>query len=134
MPEVIMPSGAKLNVTVAPFKDSRALTQAIMRSMKGLPLSNNPFDMDLAVLKDAFIEAATSPDVEVMLEKCFQRALYDGRRIEDALFNDPKIGEVARRDYGSICWAVVEANCKPFFEQALSMLKDRQVKKAGTPE
>lgn len=127
-------SGATLNVTTAPFQDANALLKALMKAAEGLPLAANPMEMDLAMLKDALIHAATSDAVEDALFKCFQRVQYDSQKMNRDLLDDPKIGDKVRGDYFMVCWHVIEVNCGPFFEQAFSLLKARQKTPAESPK
>jgi Phage tail assembly chaperone protein, TAC len=121
--EFILPSGAKVYMSVAPFQDAQALTKALMKSIKGVPLSDDVMSMDVSVLKDALIEAATSDDVQSAIFRCMERATYDGIKITRDLFDDKDIGLKARQDFYGICAKIIEFNCMPFFDQALSMLK-----------
>ena len=121
--EFTLASGAKLVVSQAPFVDAMALHKALLASVKGLPLSDDPMKMDLAVLKDAVISAAVSPEVEAALFKCGVRAIYNNRAVDHDLFDDEKIGTTAREDFYEIMWKIVEVNCGPFFKKAFSRLK-----------
>jgi hypothetical protein len=118
-------SGAKLTVSQAPFVDAMALHKALLSSVKGVKLSEDIFKMDVSVLKDVVVEAATSPAVEQAVFKCGARALYgpDMLSVSPALFDDPKIGTQAREDFYEIAWKIVEVNCSPFFKNAFSRLK-----------
>lgn len=116
-------SGAKLHVTVAPFQDAKALSKALIKSVGGVPLSDNLMNMDMSVFKDILVNAATSDEVESALVRCMERATYNGIKVNNGLFDDPTMGDNARKDYFLICTKIVEVNCLPFFEQALSKLK-----------
>lgn len=129
-----LPSQAKLHVTVVPFKDAMALTKSLMKAASGIQLARNPLDMDVTVLKDAMIAAATSEEVETAVFRCLERCTYEGIRVTPDLFNDKDLGEKARADYFSICGKVVEVNCAPFFDQTLSTLKTFLAGKNGSPK
>jgi len=116
-------SGAKLSVTQASFVDSMALHKALLASVKGLPLAQDITKMDLTVLKDMVVAAATSPEVEKALFRCAERATYESVRVNEELFDDQKIGNRAREDFYEIAWKVVEVNCGPFFKRTFSRLK-----------
>lgn len=123
--EKVLPSGAKLQITTAPFAEAHALLKALLSASKGLQLKTDVFQMDVSVLKDVMIEAATSDGVESALFRCMERAAYDGIKCSRTLFDDAKIGEQARADYYVIAWHVIEQNCAPFFGQAFSLLRER---------
>jgi len=127
-------SGAKLHVTVADFQDAKALTKAIIKSTAGVKLADDIMSMDVTVLKDVLVNAATSDEVDRLLMRCMERATYDGTKITPALFDDTKIGEALRGDYVSICGHIIAVNCQPFFVQALSTLKTYLAKKQNSPK
>jgi hypothetical protein len=128
--ECVLKSGAKLDVTEAPFGQALALQKAIMAAVKGLPLAADISKLDLSVLKDAVIAVATDDTVEKALFACFARATYNNIRVTEDLFNDVKLGTEARKDFYEISWKVIEVNCGPFFINAFSRLKGAF---AGTP-
>lgn len=129
-----LPSGGKLHVSVAPFQDAKALTKALLKASGMVKLAENPMDMDVSVIKDMLVQAATSDEVEAALFRCMSRATYDNLKITPELFDDQTIGDKIRRDYFLVCAKVVEVNCLPFFDQALSSLKTFLTKKSVTPE
>lgn len=116
-------SGASLVVSQAPFVDAMALQKALLASVKGLPLSADIMKMDVSVLKDGVIAAATSPEVEKALFQCAARATYENIVVSADLFDDPKIGTQARKDFYDIAWKIIEVNCGPFFKTTFSRLK-----------
>lgn len=132
--EHILPSGAQLNITVAPFADAHALLKAILRSVKGMSLPQNISEVDMSMagiagnpqlfgtVVDKILSVAVSDDVEKALFKCLERTTYDGVKIHPVIFDDPKYTDRIREDYYSICLKVIEANCKPFFKTAFSEL------------
>lgn len=131
--ELILDSGAKLVITVAPFQDAHGLLKAILRSVKGTDIANVdiPDSLEkmrnnlqaLSPLIDKVLSIATSDDVEVALFKCFQRVSYNDLKITRDLLDDPKIGDQLRQDYYTICYRVIEENCKPFFVRTFSGLR-----------
>ena len=132
--DCILPSGAKLHITVSTFVDSHALVKAIMKSVKGLNLPQNLNDTEMSIagamgnpqlmatIVDKILSVAVSDEVEVALFKCMERATYEEVKITRSIFDDLKLGEQAREDYFSICSKVIEANCKPFFKKTFSAL------------
>jgi hypothetical protein len=123
--EFSLPSGSKMVVSEAAYVDAIALFKALMKSVKGVPLSGDIELLNVTVLKDALIEAATSPEVDAALFKCADRAVYENVKVTPALFDDPKLKDVARGDYFLILWHVIEVNCGPFFGKTFSVLSER---------
>lgn len=120
-----LPTGSKLSVSEASYADANALLKALLRSAKGIPLAQDVLSMDVTVLKDAFIEASTSEDVDRAIFKCAERAVYENARVTRDLFDDPKLKDKARADYFLILWHVIEVNCGPFFGTTFSVLRER---------
>lgn len=118
-----LPSGAKLHVSTSDFQDAKALTKAIVKATSGIQLASNPMDMDVTIIKDLLVAAVTSDEIEAALFKCLARSTWNNIKVTSAIFDDPQFGEMARADYFIMCAKVVEVNCKPFFDQALSTLK-----------
>lgn len=108
MKEVILPSGAKLEITPSPFGTAKALFQAVLEEMKELKLDKN-LD-DVSVVKDLFCAGFSSKRIESALNECMKRVLYDGLKISDDTFEPVK----ARQDYLMACIEVAKENIHPF--------------------
>lgn len=121
--KVVLPSGAEFLVNEARFDDSDALTKALLKCAKGLPITKELFNMDVTMLRDPLIEAATSSEVSGFLFKCLNVCMYENMRVSKDLFDDPKVGSRIRRDYYPMAWEVIRVNCGPFFEQLTSWFK-----------
>lgn len=107
--EVKLPSGASLQITLAPFADGRALFKAVTEEMKGLRL--NPKDqVDVNFYKDLFCAALSSDKIEACVFKCAARALYNGERISVDTFEPPE----ARADYLHAMYEIALENLLPF--------------------
>lgn len=135
-----LPSGAKLAVTVAPFRDAWSLMKASLSTLKGMELKgidvkqklsalvlNDPKAIELIL--DRVVDFATSPEVEAAMWKCAKKALYipansdpayPGTEVNQNMFDEPSSGEKVREDYARIVFHLLEVNCKPFLAQALS--------------
>lgn len=107
--DVTMPSGAILHITASPFKDAKALYQALLEEAKTLKLDPER-EADFNFFKDLFCTGFSSKKIEACLEKCFDRCTYDGKRITGDTFEPI----TAREDYMSVCFAVAEVNVSPF--------------------
>ncbi len=115
-------SGAKLVVSEAAFEDADALMNALLESNLGIELKADIMNQDVTALKDAVIKAKTSKAFDEAFWKCARKAVYENTPVAKGLFDDPKLGAQARKDYFLIVWHVVEVNLRPFFEQTFSAL------------
>ncbi len=108
MKDVKLPSGATLSVMPAPFADSKALYQAVLKETKAIPLS---MQMEKAsLLKDLFCAGFSSKEIEACLWECFKRCLYNGVKIIPDTFEPVE----AREDYMKVCVEVAKENILPF--------------------
>ena len=126
--EFTLKSGAALVITPSSFADANQLKKALMKSAKDLNISSSSVKdikkMDVSAILNPVLDMCTSDEVEIALFKCFSRALYANQKVNQALFDDPKLAEQAREDYHEMCLKVIEVNCGPFFKQTFSMLND----------
>ena len=141
--EFTMPSGAKLHVSMAPFEDADELKNAILKAAKDLKMTEDILGIEMSTLaQDAgaltqlmgtLINAATSPDIKQAVFRCAARASYDKRKVDNALFDDPELGEKAREDYYAICMKIAEVNVLPFFKKVFSRSRKPTAKPAAVP-
>lgn len=134
--EVKLPSGAVLAVNDAPFSESKALFQALMRELRTIPMSEGTYN---SLLKDMFCTGFSSLAVEVELNKCMARCTYNvgagGMQIKSDTFEDRE----RRQDYVPACVEVIRENVGPFvktlsveFAAAMAMMLGFLTPKAGT--
>jgi hypothetical protein len=109
MKTVIMPSGAELKITVAPFAESKALYQAVAEEGKGLKLDPKQ-EVDVNFFKDLFCIGLASERIEKALQPCLRRVTYKGLKIDENTFEDVD----ARQDYFQVCIEVAKENLLPF--------------------
>lgn len=112
MKEVKLPSGAVLKITLSPFKEAKALYQAILKEAKSVGVSK---DMDVVALyKELFCVGFSSEEVEKHMWVCFQRCTYNSGkgdlRIDESTFEPLE----ARADYMQVCIEVMKENVLPF--------------------
>jgi hypothetical protein len=107
--EVKLPSGAILSIGLAPFKDGRALYQAVFDEMKFLKLDPS-VEIDANFYKDLFCMVTSSKKIEVALWKCMEKSLYNRNRITEDTFEP----EGARDDYMTLCYEIAKENIFPF--------------------
>ena len=120
--EFKLASGATLQVTVSEFKYAKKFQNEIFNAIRGLSNLKETEMMALAMT------VASSEPVEQAFFKCAERALYkpDGtdqtaQKVAPALFDDPKYGDAARREYQEIFSKVAEVNVKPFMQALFSV-------------
>ena len=113
MRKVTLPSGAELTVNIAPFKDAKALFQALLKEWKdmGPDLPSN--------LGKMFSSAFSSLEVEKALWPCLTRCLYNGEKITPDVFEPDE----ARQDFIPACLEAVSDDITPFTKGLFSESK-----------
>lgn len=119
--EVVLPSGAKLEMTLAPFSESEDLFSCFADCLKKVNVDMNADAEDLGThlnsLKEVFLNCLTSKELKSSLLRCLKRCSYNKRRITDwEIFEDVE----ARQDYLSVCWEVSRFNLAPFTKNLFS--------------
>jgi hypothetical protein len=110
--EFTLDSGAKLFVTQLSLSEGLALHRAVVKCM----LDNGLFGRkDREVTMRLFID----PAVMAAYEPAQAKTLYNGRKLDAALFDDPRAGEAASGDMMVIFDTVVAYNSR-FFPKASS--------------
>lgn len=118
--KVSLPSGAELEMTLAPFLEGRKLSKAIAKCLKEVNIdSNTEIEANLNTLKDLFMECLTSQEVEDSILACLKRCTYNKQRITSwDIFEDVN----ARQDYIPVCWEVCKFNLAPFTKNLFAKL------------
>lgn len=119
--KVSLPSGAELEMTLAPFMEGERLFTATAECLKGVKVDGNADVNDLTSnlnsLKDAFLSCLTSQAMKDAILACLKRCTYNKQRITSwDIFDDVN----AREDYLAICWEVVKFNLTPFTRSLFS--------------
>lgn len=131
--KVSLPSGAELEMTLAPFLEGERLfsaTAECLKSVKADGLNTEDITASFDSLKNAVLACITSKDMKEALLACMKRCTYNGQRITSwDVFEDIN----AREDYLSVCWEVVKFNLTPFtkslfakFSMSLGAIKASQ--------
>ena len=113
--EITTKGGAKLFVSHAAFEDGLALVKSVNRVMLDQKLfgaAGAGAETTLRLFGDA--------EVYACYLKCAEKATYNGRKLDSALFDDPKAGEEASRDLLEVFDAIVHHNTYRFFPLASS--------------
>lgn len=118
--KVSLPSGATLEMTLAPFLEGERLfsaTAECLKSVKADGLNTEDITASFDSLKNAVLACITSKDLKEALLACLKRCTYNGQRITSwDIFEDIN----AREDYLSVCWEVVKFNLTPFTRNLFS--------------
>jgi hypothetical protein len=117
--EIQLPSGATLEITLAPFKEGRALYQAIAEEAKGVKLDMQA-DIDGNLIKDLFCTGIASKKIEISLADCLKRCTYKGLKVTDDLFEP----EDSRQDYLPMLYEVAKENVSPFMKSLYAQFGD----------
>lgn len=119
--KVTMPSGAVLEIQVAPFLDAKKLYKAIAHELKTVSV-NADMELDLEMIKNLLCVVVESDRIEEAFNICAQRCLYNNCKISNDTFESLE----ARGDYLIVMREIIEANVAPFmkglFAQSKSLL------------
>lgn len=119
MKQIDLPSGAKLEIGLAPFKEANRLLKAFTLENKGSTIESRT-ELDVNLLKDLFCTSISSELINDALWECAKRCTYNGLKITPELFEP----ENARQDYLVVMWEVGKANLVPFMKSLFAKLGD----------
>ncbi len=130
--KVSLPSGAELEMTLAPFLEGRKLSKAIANCLKNINVdSNTELEANINTLKDVFVECLTSQEVEDSILLCLKRCTYNKQRVTSwDIFEDAN----ARQDYIPVCWEVCKFNLAPFMKSLFAKLSTYLGQTGTTPK
>ena len=133
--KVSLPSGAELEMTLAPFMEGERLFSATAECLKGIKVDGNADVQDLTSnlnsLKDMFLSCLTSQAMKDAILACLKRCTYNKQRITSwDIFDDIR----AREDYLAVCWEVVKFNLTPFMKSLTSKLSGLIEKGKTSPQ
>lgn len=132
MKEVQLPSGAILKITVAPFKDSKALYQAVVEELKAIKIDAtvemNPA-INITFYRDLLCTLLPSKKIEAALWECMKRSLYNDNRMSEATFEPVE----TRDDYLYACFEVAKENILPFMKSLYAEYAPLLGKAASSP-
>jgi hypothetical protein len=112
MSKVILPSGAELEIQLAPFEDGRKLQKAVAKELKSIKVSADLDLMDANFMKDVLCSAIASDEIMDALELCFKRCTYNKLKVSKETWEP----EEARGDYIQSSIEVLKANMLPFWK------------------
>ena len=108
---VVLPSGAKLDITEAPFSVAKELYRAVLAELKTLKIEGKT-EVDYNLLKDLFCTAFSSKAIDESLQACFKSVAYNSLRIDEKTWEPTE----ARGDYMDACLEVAQVNLAPFMK------------------
>jgi len=118
--KVSLPSGAVLEMTLAPFLEGERLFSATAECLKSVKidgLDTENLSASFESLKNVLLACLTSKAMKDALLDCLKRCTYNGQRITSwDIFEDLN----ARMDYLNICWEVCKFNLAPFTKNLFS--------------
>lgn len=119
--KVSLPSGAELEITLAPFLEGEKLFTAVAECLKSVKVDGNTdvkdFTSNINSLKDMFLSCLTSQNMKDAILSCLKRCTYNKQRITSwEVFDNIE----AREDYLVVCWEVVKFNLTPFTKSLFS--------------
>jgi hypothetical protein len=123
-----LPSGAILEMTMAPFEDGHKLLKAVSREIESTKITTGM--QDLEAIKNLMMRAIYSEEIERALIPCLARCKYNKQLVNTKLFSDETITDeekIRRRgDYLPVVKEVLMYNLTPFFISLGSLFKDIQ--------
>lgn len=102
MTQITVPSGADVQINIAPWQEAKILKQVFAREA-AFALHTYGVTLSLALIMQS------SRELEAQLDKCLARCLYNGQKIVDSTFDTPE----ARADLIDIQIACLKENLLP---------------------
>lgn len=121
-----LPSGAILEMTMAPFEDGHRLLKAVSKEIENTKISSSMQDFD--AIKSLMMRAIYSDEIARALTPCMERCKYNKKPVNKELFSDETISDdekvLRRGDYLPVIKEVMLYNLAPFFNSLGSLFKD----------
>lgn len=110
--EIVLASGAKLRLQVAPYEVADDLAAVIAEEFKPLKIDPNE-ELNLNLWKNGFLAVVASKNIRAALKPCLDRCLYNGERISPQTWEPLK----AREDAWEVFYLVAFENIRPFMNR-----------------
>jgi hypothetical protein len=120
-----MPSGAELEIALAPFQDAKTLCKKVARELKTIKMDgkeeifDDKMNINPMLIKDALLTVIDSEEIEEAISVCMKRCTYKGVRIDKDSFDS----EESRGDYFQVCYEVAKENLLPFMKGLFAQLE-----------
>jgi len=111
-----LPSGAILEINIAPFADANALNKAVAKELLKIKIDKELELEDPNFIKDIVCTAISSDEIMGALWLCFKRCTYNNLKLTEDIFEKAE----AREDFFSVCQIVLKENIGPFVKSLLS--------------
>lgn len=124
MKEYRLNTGAKLKISLAPFKESRELFKSFAKHLKVIDLSgvkNAQSEIDANMIKDIVLTVLSEDEIEQKIMDCSKWSTYNDFKITEQLLDDE---ESIREDYLEMMTFIAYENCLPFMKGLLPKLKE----------
>ncbi len=122
--KITLKSGAILDITRSPFVIGHKLFKTVLKELKDVNLKlglkegqtlGGLFELELTddalnTAKNGILTLLSSQEIEDVLWECFERCLYENKKITKNLFDDEKVCE----DYLEVYKEVMTLNLAPF--------------------
>lgn len=124
MDPIVLPSGAKLEITLLPYEEAWHVAQRVAKVLEGLKLDDVQIDMkkflvsDISKFQGPILHLLASRELVDAAKVCFKRCTYNDLKIDAATFNDAD----ARQDFLPAVFHVLKENIAPFFKGLISSL------------
>jgi hypothetical protein len=123
--KITLPSGAILEINLAPFSDANALNKAVAKELLKLKLDKEMELSDPNFIKDLVCVAVSSEEIMTAVWVCFKRCTYNNLKISCDTFETLE----GRGDYFSVCKEVLMENIGPFVKSLLSQFEATKAEK-----
>ena len=120
----ILPSGAKLEISLPSFTEAHNLQKAVAAELKGITLDPT---MDLTspdLLKTLFCTALSSDKILECIFACMKRCTYNDSKMSMDTFEE----ENARQDFNIACFEIAQEALGPFVKNLSVLLKTTHLK------
>jgi len=116
MREIILPSGAVLKIQPASFAEARNLYQSVLEELKKIRYEGEFFSFNF--FKDAMCALFSNKKVEICLDQCLRRCLYNDFKIDEKTFEKKETWV----DFVDVCHEVGKENIDAFMESLCALL------------
>lgn len=114
-----LPSGAVLEITLAPFADANKLFKIVGKEFKQIGIKPDQELLDANFLKDCFCTLISSDEVIAAIMVCAKRCTYNGLKITEETFEPAE----ARGDYIVALTLIAQENVIPFMSGLYAQYK-----------
>lgn len=115
--EVVLASGAKLNISHIDLGDAKALYNAVMFEARTLKITNET-ELGLDLWSQVLFISQSSKEIDRCVTECMKRCTYKGQKITPDTFEPDEV----REDYLSVWMEVAQEALSPFSKNLMREL------------